>query len=107
MPQPSDRRSQERIQASADATCTFVSPVVTDFGAAKIKDLSLQGIGLTLSRKVEVGTTLVITLSNAAKSFTKTVLVQVVHVTPHTGGTLIGGTFTVPLTYEELTTLVM
>lgn len=92
---------------SADVSCPFVSPVVENFGAGKIKDISMQGIGLILVRKVEIGTTLALTLTNSSKSFIKTVLVKVAHVTPQPGGTLVGGTFTVPLTYQELTTLVM
>ena len=107
MAEYADRRSQERLPVSADASCTFVSPVVADFGAAKLKDLSMQGIGLILQRKVEVGATLAVTLSNPSKSFTKTVLVSVAHATTQPGGTLIGGTFTVPLTYQEFTMLVM
>jgi hypothetical protein len=34
-------------------------------------------------------------------------LVRVVHVTPEHGVFLVGGTFNTPLTYDELTTLVM
>jgi hypothetical protein len=102
-----NRRSQERIPVSTDVSCSFVSPVVEDFGAGKIKDISMQGIGIILVRRVEVGTTLAVTLTNTGKSFIKTVLVKVAHVTPQPGGTLVGGTFTVPLTYQELTTLVM
>jgi hypothetical protein len=41
------------------------------------------------------------------KGLAKTVIVQIAHVTPIPGGFLAGGTFTEPLTYQELTTLVM
>lgn len=107
MAQSPDRRAQERIVPGADSSCSFVSPVVEDFGPAKIKDLSMQGIGLILSRKVEPGSVLAVTLTNGPKSFTKTVLVKVIHVTPQPGGALIGGTFTTPLSYQEFTSLVM
>ncbi len=106
MADPIDRRAAERMPATADSSCTFVSPV-SDFGPAKIKDISMHGIGLILSRKAEIGTTLAVTLSNATKSFVKTVLVHVAHSTSQPGGTLIGGTFSVPLTYQEFTMLVM
>lgn len=95
------------MAVSAAVSCSFVSPVVEDFGAGKIKDISMQGIGLILARKVDVGVTLAVTLTNAGKSFTKTVLVKVVHATPQPGGTLVGGTFTTPLSYQDLTSLVM
>lgn len=67
----------------------------------------MTGIGLLMSRRVEPGTMLAVTLSNSSRKFTKTVLLRVVHATPQPGNFLIGGTFTVPLTYQEMTTLVL
>jgi hypothetical protein len=107
MAEQPNRRAQERMPVSADVGCSFVSPVVEDFGAGKIKDISMEGIGLMLTRKVDVGGLLAVTLTNPSKSFTKTVLVRVAHVTPQHGGSLVGGTFTVPLSYQELTMFVM
>ena len=102
-----DRRAAERIPVISGTTCSFVAPVIEDFGTAKIRDVSLDGVGLILLRKVELGTTLAIGLSNPTKGFAKTVMVKVVHVTPVHGGFLVGGQFTAPLSYLELTTLVM
>jgi hypothetical protein len=107
MPDPADRRATERFPVNADTSCAFVSPVVEDFGQAKIKNISLDGIGLLLTRPLETGTLLAVTISNAPRGFNKTVLVRVVHATRHNGGFLVGGTFSTPLTYNELTTLVM
>jgi len=67
----------------------------------------MTGIGLLLSRRVEPGTLLTVTLANQGKGFSKTVFVRVVHATSFSGGFLVGGSFTVPLTYQEMTTLVM
>jgi hypothetical protein len=88
-------------------TCSFVAPVVEDFGAAKVRDITLDGIGLIISRKVEVGALLAVSLTNQAHGLAKTLLVRVAHVTAVPGGFLVGGTFTPPLTYQELTNLVM
>jgi hypothetical protein len=107
MAEPIDRRASERIPAGADSSCSFVSPVVEDFGPAKIKNISMEGIGLLVSRKVDAGTLMAITLTNPKRTFTKTVLVRVVHATAQMGGYLLGGTFDAPLTYQELTALVM
>src|SRR5437660_730673 len=63
--------------------------------------------GLLVANKVAVGAVLVVGLANADKGFAKTVLVNVAHVTPVPGGFLVGGTFAPPLTYQELTTLVL
>ena len=87
--------------------CSFVAPVVEDIGAAKVRDVSIDGLGLIISRKTDVGSLLAVTLSHAERNFTKTVLLRVVHVTSVPGGYLVGGTLSIPLTYQELTTLVM
>jgi hypothetical protein len=107
MPDPADRRATERFPINADSTCSFASQVVENIGSVRIKDISMDGIGLLMSRKLDVGVLLAITLSNPARNLTKTVLMQVMHVTPQVGTYLVGGKFTAPLTYQELTTLVM
>ncbi len=107
MPSPEDRRTEERFPVNTEASCSFVSPVVEDFGPAKIRNISMSGIGLLLSRRVEPGALLTVTLSNTARNFTKTVMVRVVHATPQPGGCVMGGTFNVPLTYQEMSTFVL
>ena len=102
-----ERRATERLPVGGEAACTFVGPVTEDVGAARIKDISMEGVGLLLSRRVEPGTLLTVVLANTAKGFSKTVLVRVAHATQQPGGCLVGGTFGIPLTYQELTTLVM
>jgi hypothetical protein len=102
-----ERRASERLSVGGDTACAFVGPVAEDFGAARIKDISMEGIGLILSRKVEAGALLAVTLTNSSKSFTKIVLLRVAHATAQPGGCVVGGNFTVPLTYQELTTLVL
>jgi hypothetical protein len=107
MPDPVDRRASERMPVSADTSCTFAGAVTENFGAVKIQNISLDGIGLLTSSPVEVGALLVVTLVNKSKSFAKNLLVRVAHVTQQRGGHLIGGTLDTPLTYQEMTTLVM
>ena len=107
MPEPSDRRTSERFPVTADTTCSFASPVIEDFGPVKIKNLSTDGLGMFVGYRLEPGDLLAITLSNSKKNFVKTLLVRVAHVTAMPGTFLVGGTFTTPLTYEELTKLVM
>jgi hypothetical protein len=102
-----ERRAEERFEPSSAAGCTFVSPVVEDFGPVKLKNVSLSGIGLLLSRNVEPNALLTVTLANPMKGFAKTVLVRVIHAQSHSAGCTVGGNFETPLTYEELTALVM
>ena len=82
--------------------------VVLDLGAVRLKNISMDGIGLLVSKQVEAGNTLGVTIANKKKSVSKTMLVSVAHVTATVGGSyLIGGTFETPLTYQELSALIM
>jgi len=92
---------------NSETACTFVSPVLQDFGPGRIQNISMDGIGLLLTSRVEPGTMLAVTLVNAARGINKTVLVKIAHATAQPGGCLVGGTFSPPLTYQELTALVM
>jgi hypothetical protein len=107
MTDPADRRATERFPINPDSSCSFVAKAVEVVASVRIRDISMDGIGLLMSRPVEAGGMLAVTLSNSARNFTKTVLVRIVHVTPQVGAHLVGGKFTSPLTYQELTTLVM
>lgn len=107
MPDPRDRRAAERMAVNATTTCGFAGPVAEDFGPVKVRDVSMDGVGLLLTRQVAVGALLAVQLSNPAQKLSKTVLVRVAHVTAAHGGYLVGGTFNEPLTYQEFTALVM
>ena len=107
MAQDKDKREAERFPVSANMACVFASPVAETIGPVKIKNVSNTGIGLISSKKVDADTLLAVKVENAAKKFTKTLLVKVVHVTPQPGGFLIGGALDPPLTYEELCAFVM
>ena len=102
-----DRRAAERMKVNSGTDCAFAGLIADDFGPAKIRDVSLEGIGLIFVRRVEVGALLVIGLTNPARGLAKTVIVRVAHVTPTHGGFLVGGEFVEPLTYQEFTALVM
>lgn len=95
------------MAVTTGTTCSFAGRVVEDVGPVKVRDVALEGVGLILLKRVEVGTVLAVGLTNPEKGFTKTLLVKVAHVTPVPGGFLVGGTFTPQLTYQELTSLVM
>jgi hypothetical protein len=107
MAEPVDRRAAERYPVNIDATCPFLSPVVEDFGTVKIRDVSMQGVGLLVSRRLEPGSLLTVVLANPVRNFSKTVLVRVVHVTALGASFLVGGTFVTPLTYQEMSVLVL
>lgn len=102
-----ERRAEERMAFARASACPAVAPLGPDVGPAKLRDVSMAGLGVVLTRPAEVGARLALTLTNAEKGFAKVVIVRVTHVTPVPGGYLIGGDFDTPLAYQELTALVM
>ena len=103
-----ERRAAERLTVNMNTVCDLLSPVLEDIGGARIKDVSNSGIGLIVNHKLEPGMLLAINIANATRSYSKTMLVRVMHVLPQAGNTyLIGGTFQTLLTYDELKTMVM
>jgi hypothetical protein len=102
-----DQRVTERFAVNKGTSCSFAMPVVEDTGPVKVRDISMDGVGLLLTYRVEVGSLLAVGLTNAAKGFSRTVLVRVTHVTPNGGGFHVGGTFLTPISYQEMTTLVL
>jgi hypothetical protein len=108
LPETPDRRGAPRFPVSADTECQFAVPLVTDVGPVRVVNISMTGIGLQLNEQIEAGSILAIGLSNVPKGFNRVYLVHVVHVTAQPGGSfLVGGTLDPPLTYQELTGLVM
>jgi hypothetical protein len=68
MTDPKDRRTEERFPVTADTSCSFLSPVVENFGTAVIQNVSMQGIGLRLSRRIEPGALLAVGLSTRRRA---------------------------------------
>src|SRR5439155_4031068 len=101
-----DQRAAERFPVAAGAGCEFAGPVAEDAGPARVVNVSMTGVGLRLTGRVEPGALLAVTLANRAKGFAKTVLVRVAHAAPEPGGWAVGGLFLAPLTYQEMTALV-
>ena len=100
-------RADDRYTVIAGTSCPFAHEVVEATGTVRVRDVSMDGVGLLLDRPVTVGSLLVVGLANPDKGFAKTVLVRVAHVTPTVGAFLVGGSFLTPLTYQEMTALVM
>jgi hypothetical protein len=108
MSDTTERRHTERFPVTATTKCEFAAPLVSDLGPVVIHNISMDGIGLRLSCKVDNGAVLAIGLVNEARGFNRVLLVHVFHVTALPGGAyLIGGRLDPPLTYQDLTALVM
>ena len=102
------KRTAAEYPVAAGTACPFVSPVAEDFGPVRLLNVSMDGVGLRLTRRVAPGTLLAVGLSNPAKGVARTALVRVTCVADEPGGgCTVGGSFVTPLTYQEMTALVM
>jgi hypothetical protein len=106
-PGATNTRMADRFPVNTGTACAFAHEVVEATGTVRVRDVSMDGVGLLLDRPVALGSLLVVGLTNTAKGFAKSVLVRVAHVTPSAGAFLVGGSFLTPLTYQEMTALVM
>lgn len=98
-----ERRGWIRFTCDLDATCLPSAEDPEVLWPARVLNLSCGGVGLLVSRRFEPDTLLQIELQTAKRSFSRPLLVQVLHVTGHqTGGWLIGCSFPQPLSEEEL-----
>jgi hypothetical protein len=103
-----DRRLTERHSCALEA---FFRPLGTGgawlWWLATVRDVSVKGIGLTVTCRVEAGTLLSVELQNADETFRRTLLVRVVYVLPHEErtGWSVGAAFTQRLTDGELQAL--
>ena len=108
MTEHTEHRAAERLQFNAATSCDFASPVLEDFPAPRVKNVSTGGIGLISVDALALGLMIVVNLVNPTIKLSKTLRVRVVHCTRQTDGTfLIGGSFVTPLTYDEFRSLVM
>jgi hypothetical protein len=73
---------------------------------ARVRDISVSGIGLVATNKIEAGTPLIIELKSVALLPTLTLPARVAHATPRASGSwLIGCQFDEPLTDEQVQAL--
>jgi hypothetical protein len=102
-----DKRATPRFHVTGNTECQFAVPLIKDLGAVRIENISMNGIGLWVQERLEVGTILAIGIRNAPKSFDRVYLVHVAHVTAQPNGAfLVGGTLDPPLSYQEFVSLV-
>ena len=108
-PPPRERRTAVRHLCDRE---TFCQPIAARRGddwrwPARIRDISLRGVGLLLSRRFERGTILVIELQGTGKICERMLIARVVHTTPHDAGDwIVGCEFINPLGEEDLNEVV-
>jgi hypothetical protein len=105
-----ERRRSLRCSCRLNTSCqpvplpTASQPEISWHGT--VDDISVGGLKMTLRRRFEVGTPLIIELPGAIKDFTTTLAGQVAHVSPRPGGGwIIGCEFDKQLKPEDLKSL--
>ena len=104
-----ERRTYVRLSCDLDATCRATGSTREVGWPAKVRDISLGGLGLVLKHCFPPGTDLAVELRDVAETFQRIVRVRVMHATAaHIDGNscwLLGCAFDAPLTAEEFQAL--
>src|SRR5262249_35407753 len=99
-----ERRAAPRHPSSLKIACYPVGTGFADRRQARIRNISLTGIGIVLDRSWPPGTILILELPG--EEAMRTVRARVVHATTQVGGTfLVGCTFLDPMTDAEVQAL--
>ncbi len=105
-PAPAERRAAVRHACQLDTSCRSVTGGRDVPWPARVRDISLTGLCLVVSRRFEPGTLLSVDVQAAAGDFPSTLLAHVVRVSGLTGGDwALGCVFATPLSEDELQAL--
>jgi hypothetical protein len=105
-PAPGDRRAAVRYACELETSCRSVAGSREVPWPARVRDISLTGICILVSRRFEPGTLLAVDLQNAAAELPSTLIGRVVRVNRQADGDwALGCVFATPLSEEELHTL--
>jgi hypothetical protein len=102
-----ERRVWVRVPSGKEVSCQPLAATTTDESETawmgKVRNVCSGGIGLSMNRRFEPGTTLIVELSATPKGPLRPLPVRVVHATQEKKGHwLIGCTFACALSPEEL-----
>jgi hypothetical protein len=97
-----ERRVAPRFPINLTTSCRLMAVVPARTLSVRVRNVSVSGISLVVSRPVDPGDRLEIELRSVARNVTRLLTVQVVYCIEHPSGELIvGGRFSEPLTHEE------
>ena len=100
------RRRSPRFGCALEGSYGLTASVEGESWPATVRNISLDGVGMVVSRAFEPGIRLRVTLHNASKSVSRTLIIRVVYTLEHPSGDwILGGAFTRALTGAELQAL--
>jgi PilZ domain len=98
-----DRRARLRFVVNPATARHLVAAVGDTFWPARVLDLSTSGIRLSLRRRFEPGTSVLLELANGRRVFSCVLALRVLHVAEQPNGAyILGGEFGRKLTQKEL-----
>jgi len=106
-PGRNERRASVRYVVDEHKSKILVASVGYGSWPACVRDISPQGIGIFLNRRLSSGSKLKIELQNTARNITVNLDVRVAHAVQQHGGWFMGCSFTRPLTDQELQELLL
>ncbi len=101
-----ERRATVRYPAKLRTSWRLYGGQTGDRWSVAVRDISINGIGLVFSFRIECDTLLVVKVQTANENFSRPLLVRVRHVTAHADGSwLVGCTFVRKLSAAALQSL--
>jgi len=98
-----DRRASTRYPYNLATNCRLAASVAGDSWPARVRNISVGGINLVLSRAVDVGDNLALDLRSNTRNFARALSVRVCYCVEHPSGDwIIGASFSQPLQDDEL-----
>jgi hypothetical protein len=98
-----ERRASTRYPCNLVTSCQLIAAVEGDAWPIRVRNISVGGVSLVISRPVEPGTLLSVELRSTTRNFIRSVHVRVIYCIEHPSDDyILGGAFTQPLSDDEL-----
>jgi hypothetical protein len=103
-PQGIERRASTRYPCNLATSCRLAASVKQEPRSARVRNISAGGISLVLSHEFASGDIIAVELRSMTRSFVREFKLRVIYCIEHPSGDyILGGSFTSPLTDEEVT----
>lgn len=103
-----DRRASTRYPCNLATSCRMAALVAGDTFPGRVRNVSLGGISLVLSRPFDTGTELSVELRSNFRHFSRTVRIRVIYCIEHPSGDwIVGASFAQVLSDEEVRLLLI
>jgi hypothetical protein len=103
-PQGIERRASTRYPCNLATSCRLAVAVKDEAHPARVRNISAGGVSLVLGHEFLSGDILAVELKSMPRNFVRHLKVRVIYCIEHPSGDfIVGGSFTSPLTDDEVT----